>query len=280
MKASQNNLPPKQLAKEQLGKERLAKIIARAGICSRRVAESYILAGRVRIDKKIITNPAHNAGREQNIYVDGQRLTFHETGLWAFYKPVGLITTRKDEKYRATIFDCEALKQLESAGRQFITVGRLDLNSEGLLLLSNDGSLARYLEKSNLPRTYRVRVYGDLNMMRLNQLQSGATIDGVRYRGIKIALDNIVAQAQSDSRQLRSKALLQQMNRRNQWLTITIYEGKNREVRRMLEWCGGSISRLIRVSFGEFTLSNLSVGEVRGYNSSILRQNLADFWQS
>jgi len=232
--------------------ERIAKRLARAGLCSRREAEAWIRAGRVAVDGKLLDTPAVNVTGDSAITVDGRPLPAAEpTRLWRYHKPAGRVTTTRDPQGRPTVFD-----QLPAGMPRVVTVGRLDLNSEGLLLLTNDGELARRLElpATGWLRRYRVRVHGRVDATRLEALEAGIEIDGVRYGPIRARLD----------RQLATNA----------WLTIALAEGKNREVRRVCEHFGWPVQRLIRLSYGPFQLGNLARGAVAEVPTRILRDQL------
>ena len=219
----------------QDGPERIAKHIARAGVCSRREAEARIADGRVTVNGELITSPALNVTAADSITVDGKPLPDREPArLWRYHKPRGLVVSARDEKDRQTIFDT-----LPANMPRVLSVGRLDMDSEGLLLLTNDGGLARHLElpSTGWSRKYRVRVQGHVDPEALEALAGGITIDGIRYGEISARLD----------RQMPSNA----------WLNIAIREGKNREVRRIMEHLGHQVSRLIRVSYGPFQLGDL-----------------------
>ena len=219
--------------------ERIAKLIARAGICSRREAERLIAEGRVTYKGQIIDSPATKFTSMQNIAVDGRALEKKQSKLWLYHKPVGLIVSHQDEQGRDTIFDHLPLRE------RVISVGRLDKNTSGLLLLTNDGSLARQLElpENNFQRIYMVRVYGYLDFPQLQKiLSSPITIDGVTYRPIKISLEHSGAN--------------------NHWLKLTITEGKNREIRNILNYFDLRINRLIRTQYGPFALEDLAIGDV------------------
>jgi 23S rRNA pseudouridine2605 synthase len=232
--------------------ERIAKVMARAGLCSRRDAERWITEGRVSVDGKVLTSPAVTVSPASVVKVDGKLLPEPETSrLWRYHKPAGLVTTHHDERGRPTVFD----KMPEDIPR-VISVGRLDLNSEGLLLLTNDGGLARELE---LPargwiRRYKVRVHGEVDPERLAALGNGITIDRIAYGPIRAALE----------RQQGSNA----------WLTISLQEGKNREIRRVMEHLGLPVSRLIRLAYGPFQLGHLARGAVEEVPRRILREQL------
>ncbi len=232
--------------------ERIAKAIARAGLCSRRDAERWIAEGRVAVDGEILTSPAVTVTADSDIRVDGKKLPEPERPrLWRYHKPVGLVTTHRDENGRPTVFGA-----LPASLPRLISVGRLDLNSEGLLLLTNDGALARRLElpATGWVRRYRVRVHGAVDPARLAALARGMTIDGVAYGPIRAALDRTQGS--------------------NAWLTLSLQEGKNREVRRVLEHLGHSVTRLIRVAYGPFQLGHLGRGEIEEVPAKVLREQL------
>lgn len=220
--------------------ERIAKWMARAGLCSRRDAERWIAEGRVAVDGKTIDSPALALTDPSRIAVDGKPLPpIEPTRLWRYHKPAGCVTTARDPQGRPTVFE-----KLPPEMPRVISVGRLDLNSEGLLLLTNDGELARRLElpTNGWRRIYRVRAHGHVEDAKLAALKDGIEIDGVRYGAIEVVTDN------------RSGA--------NAWFTITLTEGKNREIRRVLEHLGLSVNRLIRLQYGPFKLGDLSRGAV------------------
>ena len=232
--------------------ERIAKVMARAGLASRREAEAWIAAGRVSVNGAVISSPALNVSPSDRIVVDGQPLPGRErTRLFLYHKPRGLMTTHADPEGRATIF-----RALPKHLPRLISVGRLDINTEGLLLLTNDGGLARVLE---LPATawlrrYRVRALGRVAQEALDRLRAGVTLDGIRYGPIEASLD----------REQGS----------NIWLTFAIREGKNREVRKVLESLGLKVNRLIRVSYGPFELGDLDDGAVKEVETEELRTQL------
>ncbi|MGC6519297.1 MAG: pseudouridine synthase [Candidatus Puniceispirillaceae bacterium] len=234
------------------GPERIAKHIARAGVCSRRDAEARIAEGRVTVNGEVIASPALNVTSADVITVDGKPLPAREPAmLWRYYKPRGLVVSARDEKDRQTIFD-----HLPPNLPRVLSVGRLDMDSEGLLLLTNDGGLARHLElpSTGWSRKYRVRVQGHVDPEALASLAGGITIDGIRYGETDARLD----------RQMASNA----------WLSIAIREGKNREVRRIMEHLGHQVSRLIRVSYGPFQLGDLEHGAVEQVKPRILADQL------
>ena len=221
--------------------ERIAKRISSAGICSRRDAERMILAGRVLVNGKVLETPACLVGEDDIIKVDGQVISFKsETRVWLYHKPTGLITTAHDPAGRPTVFDA-----LPDDLPRVISVGRLDLNSEGLLLLTNDGEWARKMElpSSHLKRTYRVRVHGKIPVDLAEQLAKGRTVKGVHYAPCKVKIEKGTGS--------------------NSWLTMTLEEGKNREIRRLMASFGIQVARLIRLSYGPYELGNLKKGEVK-----------------
>jgi 23S rRNA pseudouridine2605 synthase len=232
--------------------QRIAKIIARAGLCSRRDAERWIAEGRVAVDGAVLTSPAVTVGPGSDIRVDGKPLP--EPGrsrLWRYHKPKGLVTTHRDEHGRPTVFAA-----LPAGFPRLVSIGRLDLNSEGLLLLTNDGGLARRLElpATGWVRRYRVRVHGAVDPARLLPLARGITIDGVNYGPIRAVLD-------------REQGA-------NAWLTLSLQEGKNREVRRVLEHLGYPVTRLLRLAYGPFQLGHLARGAIEEVPQKVLRDQL------
>ena len=232
--------------------ERIAKVIARAGLASRREAEGWIAAGRVAVNGAAISSPALNVGPRDKVTVDGQPLPGRtRTRLFRYHKPRGLVTTHADPQGRPTIF-----AKLPKRLPRLISIGRLDLNSEGLLLLSNDGGLARALElpSTGWERRYRVRALGRVTQEALDGLKRGVAVAGVRYGPIEAALD-------------REQGA-------NVWLTVSLREGKNREVRKVLEHLGLKVNRLIRVSYGPFELGELDDGTVEEVDTEDLRAAL------
>ena len=234
--------------------ERIAKRLARAGISSRREAEALIAAGRVRVNGVALSSPAVNVGPQDKIEVDGAPIpTIERTRLFLFHKPAGVVTTNRDPEGRKTVFDC-----LPSGLPRLMTIGRLDINTEGLLLLTNDGGLARVLElpSTGWLRRYRVRVHGKVEAERLASLREGIAVDGVFYGAVEATLD----------REQGSNA----------WLTIGLREGKNREVKNILGALGLDVTRLIRVSYGPFQLGELAEGEVLELKGRLLRDQLGE----
>ncbi len=231
---------------------RIAKVMARAGLCSRRDAESWIAAGRVAVNGTVIDSPALNVKAQDVITVDGMPLPDREpTRLFMFHKPRGLVTTSRDPEGRPTIFE-----NLPEGLPRVVSVGRLDINTEGLMLLTNDGGLARVLElpATGWLRRYRVRANGEIDQARLDTLKAGITIEGVDYAGIEATLDRIQGS--------------------NAWLTMGLREGKNREIKRVLESLGLAVTRLIRISFGPFQLGDLAEGAVESVPARVLRDQL------
>ena len=238
----------------QTSGERIAKVIARAGLASRREAESWIAAGRVSVNGALISSPALNVTPADRIAVDGAPLRARErTRLFLYHKPRGLVTTHSDPEGRDTIF-----RALPKGLPRLISVGRLDINTEGLLLLTNDGGLARILElpATGWLRRYRVRALGRVRQEALDRLRTGVTIDGIHYGPIEATLD-------------REQGA-------NVWLTFGIREGKNREVRKVLETLGLRVNRLIRVAFGPFELGDLEDGAVKEIETAGLRASLGE----
>ncbi len=238
--------------------ERVAKALARAGVASRREVERLIEAGRVAINGKVLTTPAVKIGPGDFLTVDGKLVAEREpTRVFRYHKPTGLMTTHNDPKERPTVFQA-----LPRELPRLISVGRLDLNSEGLLLLTNDGELSRKLEAPNngWVRRYRVRAFGNTDQARLDRLKDGVTIEGIRYGSIEAKLDK----AQD------------KVGGKNIWITISLTEGKNREIRRVLEHLDLKVNRLIRLSYGPFALATLLPGQVEEVGPRVIRELLAD----
>lgn len=250
--ARTGNATAKPAEKKESKGERIAKVIARAGLCSRRDAERWIAEGRVQLDGKTLDTAACVVKPGQSIVVDGQPLPApQQARLWRFHKPKGVITTRKDPEGRPTVFDGlpNDLPRLEP-------VGRLDFNSEGLLLFTNDGELKRKLElpSTGWSRRYRVRVHGKVDPAQIKALEKGITVEGINYGPIQARLEHQAAS--------------------NAWLAMTLREGKNREIRRICEHLGLVVNRLIRVSYGPFQLGDLEPGKIEAIPARILRDQL------
>ncbi len=253
--------------------ERIARRIARAGLCSRREAERWIAAGRVSVNGSVLTTPAVTVGRADKVVVDGKRVPDPEPPrLWRHHKPRGLVTTHRDERGRATVFE-----SLPEELPRVVSAGRLDVNSEGLLLLTNDGDLARHLElpATGLARRYRVRAYGRVDEKALARLAKGATIDGVRYGPVTVRVDR--RKRQDDGKESKSERA-QAGNSANSWFTVNLREGKNREVRRVFEHVGLDVNRLIRLSYGPYQLGSLKPGAVEEVPRKVLRDQLGKDW--
>lgn len=243
--------------------ERIAKRIARAGVCSRRQAEALILDGLVSVNGTCIDTPATLVTDSDVIKVRGKPLPEkQETILYRYHKPAGLVTTASDEKGRQTVFDSLP----DNLGR-VISVGRLDLNTEGLLLLTNDGALSRYLElpATGWTRAYRVRAFGVADPAAMRALKKGVEIDGMRYGSIDASFENL-------DKDEKGKPT-------NHWIRLSIREGKNREVRRVMEHIGLQVNRLIRVSYGPFQLGQLARGKVEVVTNKALTQSLPKNWR-
>lgn len=221
-------------------KERIAKFLARAGVASRRESERLIEAGRVALNGTIVTRPAPLIGGNDVLAVDDKVIAVPEpTRIWRYHKPAGLVTTARDPEGRPTVFAA-----LPKVLPRVVSVGRLDINTEGLLLLTNDGGLARYLEHpaQGVSRTYRIRAHGNVDEAAIAKLANGLTLDGIRYRPVRATLDSRRAS--------------------NCWLTMTLKEGKNREIKILLQQLGLRVTRLIRTSYGPFDLGKLAPGDV------------------
>lgn len=237
--------------------ERVAKALARAGVASRRDVERLIAAGRVALNGQVLTTPAVKVEPGDILTVDGEVVNEREPArLFRYHKPVGLVTSHKDPQGRPTVFGA-----LPPGLPRLISVGRLDLNSEGLLLLTNDGGLARALElpETAILRRYRARAHGRITQDRLDTLKNGITVEGVRYGPIEARLDKAKEGPQGA----------------NVWISVTLTEGKNREVRRVLEALGLKVNRLIRLAYGPFALGTLEVGELEEVGPRVIREQLA-----
>ena len=231
---------------------RIAKAMAHAGLCSRRDAERWIEQGWVTVNGALLTTPAYVVKPDDKIAVDGKPLPKAEAPrLWRYHKPKGIVTSHKDPQGRKTVFEA-----LPEGLPRVVSVGRLDLNTEGLLLLTTDGELARHLElpSTGWLRRYRVRAHGKVTQADLDRLAKGMTVDGVHYGPVEARIDR----AQGG----------------NVWLTLGLREGKNREVKRLLEALGLTVNRLIRVSFGPFALGELGPGEVEEVKQRVLKDQL------
>src|ERR1700675_901896 len=248
----QERAAPERVAPERIAPERIAKVMARAGLCSRRDAERWIAEGRVTVNGEVLTSPAVTVTAENEVRVDGRPLPEPERArLWRYHKPAGLVTTHRDEKGRPTVFAA-----LPAELPRLVSIGRLDLNSEGLLLLTNDGALARRLElpATGWVRRYKVRVHGFVDPARLAALARGIIVDAIAYGPIRAQLD----------RQPGSTA----------WVTLSLEEGKNREVRRVLDHLGYPVTRLIRLAYGPFQLGHLAKGAIEEVLGKVLAEQL------
>ena len=251
------------MSEEKHKGERIAKAIARAGICSRRDAEKLIEQGCVKVNGKKISSAALNITTDDKIIVNGKPLPkLEQTRLFLYHKPPGLVTTHRDEKGRSTVFD-----ELPDHMPRVVSIGRLDLNTEGLLLLTNDGGLARHLElpDTGWKRKYRVRVNGKVNERRLLSLKNGITVEGVRYKSIDAELES-----QPEDREETGA---------NSWISITLREGKNREIRRIMEALGLKVTRLIRTDYGPFSLGKMQRGAVSEVKADIMNKQIAQYFK-
>ncbi|MGV0877808.1 pseudouridine synthase [Martelella sp. FLE1502] len=239
-------------AGEEKQGERISKILARAGVASRRDAERMILEGRVKVNGKLLETPAHNVTLDDKIEVDGEEIRgIERTRLWIYHKPSGLVTTNSDPEGRPTVFD-----NLPAELPRVISIGRLDINTEGLLLLTNDGGLARVLElpATGWLRRYRVRAHGKIEQADLDKLKDGIAVDGVLYGAIDATLDRVQGT--------------------NVWITMGLREGKNREIKNVLGALGLEVGRLIRISYGPFQLGEIAEGNVMEVRGRTLRDQL------
>lgn len=231
--------------------ERIAKRLSRSGVCSRREAERIIIAGRVRVNNQVLNTPATLVSNEDVIKVDGKKINLPErVRLWRYHKPPSVLCTNHDSRGRPTLFE-----QLPKNMPRSMLVGRLDFNSEGLILLTNDGELARKLElpSTGWVRRYRVRVFGQYEENLLASLRAGVLIDGIRYGPIE--------------------AITEEKKASNSWLKLSLREGKNREIRRIMSHIGLEVNRLIRVSYGPFHLGNLPRGDLREIPSRVIEDH-------
>jgi 23S rRNA pseudouridine2605 synthase len=236
--------------------ERVAKALARAGVASRRDVERLIADGQVALNGVVLTSPAVKVGPQDILTVSGEAVAQAEPArLFRYHKPAGLMTTHRDPKGRATVFDA-----LPTGLPRLISIGRLDLTSEGLLLLTNDGGLARALElpATGLKRRYRARAFGRIDQTRLDALQDGITIEGVRYGAIEARIDK--------AKEGPAGA--------NMWISLSLAEGKNREVRRVLQALGLRVNRLIRIAYGPFSLGTLAPGSLEEVGPRVIREQL------
>jgi 23S rRNA pseudouridine2605 synthase len=238
-------------------KIRLNKKIAESGIASRRGADRLIELGRVSVDGEIVTAPVFFVNAESEICVDGEKIgeKFEELIIWKFHKPRGIITTRSDPRNRKTVFDFLRKSAIgPHADRRLLCVGRLDYNSEGLLLFTNSGDMARRMELpcSGLKRVYRARILGRLTDEKIRELREGVIVDGIKYGSIDVSINS-----RNDNHPSISDG-----GSANSWITVTLSEGKNREIRKIMQHAGCVVNRLIRISYGPFNLGNLISGAV------------------
>lgn len=253
-------MPPKSKDLSQNKGERIAKRIASAGVCSRRAAEDLIAQGLVKVNGVAITTPATLVVDTDKVTVRGRDIgTPAKLRVFLFHKPTGLVTTARDEQGRPTVFD-----GLPPELPRLISVGRLDLNSEGLLILTTSGELSRYLElpARGFIRTYRVRVFGTISERMIDRLAQGPYVDGVQYGPIMVEFEKKKGDAQ------------------NQWVRVSLSEGKNREIRKVFASAGLQVSRLIRLNYGPFELGAIPRGALTEVPMGFLKKHLADFFKS
>lgn len=242
----------------QFDGDRVAKVLARAGVCSRRDAERMVADGRIAVNGRRLDTPAFNVTSKDKITVDGKPIAEPDPPrMWRYHKPAGLVTTARDPQGRDTVF-----QKLPASLPRVNAIGRLDINTEGLLLLTNDGGMKRLLElpSTGWLRRYRVRAFGRADEAKLKELKHGITIDGVNYKSIE--------------------ATLERQQGGNVWLSMALREGKNREIKRVLEALDLKVNRLLRLSFGPFQLGQLEEGKVEEVPRRVLRQQLGKNWQS
>lgn len=235
--------------------ERIAKWLARAGVASRREVEKLIIEGKIFLNDQPVTHPATFITDQDKVSVNGNVINTPEgTRLWRYHKPAGLITTHKDPEGRPTVFD-----SLPADLPRVISIGRLDLNSEGLLLLTNDGTLARKLElpSQHWIRRYRVRVFGTVIPKQLDALREGITVEGITYAPIIAKIDS--------------------QKGKNSWLTISLQEGRNREIRRVMQHLNLQVNRLIRIAYGPFQLGSLAKNALNEVSNKILKEQIGQF---
>ena len=231
--------------------QRIAKFIASSGLSSRRQAEKLISEGRVQIDGEIISSPAININNNSKVKVDGKEISKQKNlRVWLFYKPIGSLVTSKDPENRKTIYHI-----MPKDMKKTIPIGRLDMNSEGLILLTNNGDFSRYMElpKNDFEREYKVRVHGKINSKRLKVIEKGSKIEGVYYMPMEVSIGKATGT--------------------NSWLTMKLREGKNREIRKVCNFIGLEVNRLIRISYGPFDLSDLKKEEIREVPGNFLKNN-------
>ncbi len=283
--------------------ERIAKYLARCGVSSRREAEELIRQKRITVNGETVETPAFLVEGTETILFDGEKINKKDkTRLWLYHKPAGLVTTHKDEKGRDTVF-----AHLPAGLPRVISVGRLDLNSEGLLLLTNDGALSRALElpENGWSRRYKVKVHGFLDERKIKQLEKGTVVDGVVYAPCKISIDsrqgaekktepeaaeNLAPSksspqktkqaSQTDTGTAKEKpAESARKYGTNAWLTVSLTEGKNREIRKLMASIGLDVARLIRLSYGPFQLGSLKCGEVKEVPQKVLKEQLGKVFE-
>ncbi len=250
--------------------DRIAKKIASYGYCSRRDAERLIFEKRVRINGQIVGNPAVKISDDDIIEIDGKVINSEIIPrIFLYHKPVGVITTARDPQGRTTVF-ARIAKDYPHITERLVYVGRLDINSSGLLLLTNVPAIANYMERADLTRVYKVRVSGKLTDEQIKQAKAGIEVEGIRYSGIAIKNVSNADSMRGDGRQVRTVG----GHEKNCWIEMSLTEGKNREIRKIINYFGLSVSRLIRIKYHEFSLGNIAIGNLIEADGRVVKKIL------